>query len=502
MNSSAVVRSPGRDVLILIGLFFLFRLLWAALLPLSPQEAYYWVYSLHPDWSYFDHPPLTAWTIGFFTFWLGHSAVAIRLGALLYAAGFTALAYLVGRDSFSPRVGRDAALLCVFLPTYSINALIMTPDAPLVFFWTLSLYLAFLALQRDRPVLFIPSGLALGLALLAKYTAVILPLSLGLFLIFSRDHRRLWKGWELYGGLGIALLVFSPVLVWNARHDWASLAFQSTDRAREMIRFDWGEFGAFWASQMGVLTPLVFAGMAAALGRGIRRINPGRRWPEAFLVFSSLPMIGLFVLVATREWVKMNWLIPAYLPPIILMGFYCREGVWGSPRFLRRAERWIWVTVLPLFLVLHLWPFMPQIKVSGSMDTLTGWEDLAGHLQTVRNRMPRPESTFILAWGHKTAAELEYHLPGTIPVVAQTALGKKALAYDYWFDPAPLRGRDALFVWSDLENFPDEGSGLLQQFFQSVEPAERFTVHRGRHPLRTFRVYRCYGYRGLDFHRP
>ena len=136
------------------------------------------------------------------------------------------------------------------------------------------------------------------------------------------------------------------------------------------------------------------------------------------------------------------------------------------------------------------------------MDTLTGWRELAVHLKTLQTKMPRPQDTFILAWGHKTASEIWFELKGHPPVYAQTALGKKALGYDFWFDPARLKGQDALFVWSGLENFPDEGSGLLQQFFEQVEKVEPFTVYRGPNPLRTFRIYRCTGYRGIDFKKP
>jgi hypothetical protein len=81
-------------------------------------------------------------------------------------------------------------------------------------------------------------------------------------------------------------------------------------------------------------------------------------------------------------------------------------------------------------------------------------------------------------------------------------LGKKALAYDYWFDPKPLRGRNALFVWSDFEGFPDEKSGLLEKYFERIESLEPFTVFRGKHHLRTFRIYRCYGYKGYPSVQP
>ena len=493
-------RSYLKELIGFTALLFAVRLLLAALLPLSPQEAYYWVYSRHPALSYFDHPPLVAWTIGFCTFLLGDHSWAIRLGALLYATGTAWLAYGLGRDAFNSRVGFQSALLVSLLPTYAINALIMTPDAALVFFWTLTLYLSFSAIRKNRPAWLLPAGLALGLALDSKYTAVLLPLSLGLFLILPAEQRRWWKRWQLYGGLTAALLVFSPVLVWNSRHDWASLAFQSTDRAKEMIRFNWGDFGAFWATQIGVLTPLVFVGLAAALGVGIKKIGQKRYWTETFLVCAALPLIGLFTLVATREWVKMNWLIPAYLPLIILMA--ACFGPAGQVRFFRRTGTWAWAMVVFFFLLLHLWWFFPQIKVSGSMDTLTGWQNLAGQLRIEQARMPRPAETFVLAWGHKTAAELEFHFKGPPAVAAQTALNQKALAYDYWFDPAPLVGRDALLVWSPFENYPFEHTDLLLQFFERVEKAESFTVYRGPYPLRDFRIYRCYGYKGFDFKRP
>jgi 4-amino-4-deoxy-L-arabinose transferase-like glycosyltransferase len=489
-----------KEMIGLTALLFSIRLVLAALLPLSPQEAYYWVYSGHPDWSYFDHPPLAAYTIGLFTFILGDQAWAIRLGALLYGTGTAWLAYFIGRDLFHHRAGFQAAVLVSLLPTYSINTLIMTPDAPLVFFWTLALYLALQAVRRNRPVWYLPAGLALGAALLSKYTAFFFPFSLGIFLVLSPEHRPHWRRWELYAGLLLALALFTPVLVWNARHGWVSLAFQSTERAREIGGFSWEHFGAFWASQIGILTPLVAAGLGATAYVGIQRTFRERPWPETYLLSFGLPLVILFTLVATREWVKMNWLIPAYLPLLVLMVGYF--GPHGRVRPLKKTGRWTWATVVFFFLLLQAWWFVPSIEVSGSMDTLTGWQELAGRLEAEQDLMPRPQETFVLAWGHKTAAELEFHLKGNSPVVAQTALNQKALAYDYWFDPAPLIGKDALFVWSPFENYPFGNADLLLQFFERVEKAEPFTVYRGRHPLRTFRIQRCYGYKGFDFKRP
>ena len=499
-------RTYLKRLLILLALVLGGRGALAALLPLSPQEAYYWVFSLHPAWSYFDHPPLTAYVIGFFTYFLGDQAIAIRLGALLFSLGFSLLAYYLGKDLFSPLVGFWAAMISTLLPSYAITALIITPDSPLVFFWTLSGYLTLKAIQNDRCRFHLLSGISLGLALLSKYTAVLFPASLLFFFLFTPEQRHHLKRWELYGGWVLALAIFSPVFLWNAGHDWASFAFQSTDRARELGKFSPEDLGAFLASQAGVLTPLVFAGMSVTLGLAVKRFFRRPGWKENYLLFLSLPMIGLFTLVATREWVKMNWLIPAYLPLILLMMRYYQERIFAWRWVYRGVAAWTWVTVGLFFVLLHLWPFVPQIKASGSMDTLTGWRELAGHLHKVQQKIQKEsgsdQPSFILAWGHKTASELWFEFKGHPPVYAQTALGKKALAYDFWFDPTPLKGKDALFVWSSFENFSYESSDLLSRFFEKVEPLEPFTVYRGKHPLRTFQIVHCLRYRGFDFKKP
>ena len=492
---------PQKLFILLSGLFF-FRLIYALLLPLSPQEAYYWVFSLHPALSYFDHPFLTAYTIYLFTHIFGPTALAVRLGALLYAFGFSWLVYKIGKGMFDEQTGFWAALLMNLLPTFSITALILTPDSPLVFFWCLAWFFMLKAVHEDRPIQYLWTGMALGLALVSKYTAVFFPFSVFLFLLVSPGHRYHLKRMEPYLGLILALLIFSPVLIWNSQHHWASFAFQSTERAGEMKSFSGRELGAFLASQIGIITPLVFAGFCWAIGLGLKRFWRIKNWQETFLLALALPMVGLFTLVATREWVKMNWLIPAYPTLLLLMVAYYQNRTFRWHWIYRGYARWTWISVLAFFILFHLWPLVPQIKVSGSADTMTGWPELARHIETIRSEKNWKEPPFIFSWGHKTASELQFYLKGHPETFAQTVLGKKALAYDYWFDPKLLVGRDALFVWSDFEHFPDEKSGLLEKYFERVEALEPFKVFRGKYLLRTFRVYRCYGYKGYDFVRP
>jgi 4-amino-4-deoxy-L-arabinose transferase-like glycosyltransferase len=479
---------------ILTGLFC-FRLVIALVLPLAPQETYYWVFSLHPALSYFDHPPLAAYTIFLFSRILGSNALAVRLGALLFAFGGSWLVYLVGKKTFNERTGFWAVLLMNVLPTFSMTALIMTPDGPLLFFWCLACCWVMKAIQGEGYHWYLWAGLASGLASASKYSAVFLPLSMFLFLVVSPASRCHLKRMEPYGGILLALLVFSPVLIWNAQNQWASFAFQSTQRAGAIQGLHWDEFIGFLGSQMGILTPLVFFGLGWTLYQGLRRYWRNNLWNETFLLSWSLPMILFFTGVALVEWVKINWLIPAYPPLLLLMTAYYQERIlnWKWSRALARC---LWGVALLFFIVLHTAPFIPQIPASGSTDTLSGWKELADHLETLQRNSDRTPSPFIFAWGHKTASELQFYLKGQPETYAQTVIGQKALGYDYWFKSKPLEGRDALFVWSDFDRFPYENEGLLEKYFDRIQVLDPFPVYRGKNTLRTFRIYWCENYKG------
>jgi hypothetical protein len=445
---------------------------------------------------------LTAYTILLFTRLFGTSVLSVRLGALLFSFGCSWFIFLIGKRLYNEQIGFRTSLLHNLLPTFSITSAIMTPDSPLVFFWLVSIYCSLRAVQENRFPFYWGAGISLGLALLSKYTAVLLPCSLLLFLLISKEHRPHLKRIEPYGAFILALMIFSPVWIWNVQHQWASLAFQSIQRASEIGGLSPKQFLGFWASQIGILTPLVFLGLCWSIGRGIKRFWSNGFWQERFLLCLALPMVVLFSLVATREWVKINWLIPAYPPLLLLMMAYFQNGEFWRKWSVQSFSRWLHFSVLVVFFLLHLWPFIPQLKVPGSLDTYSGWMELAMHLEKIQKEKKSTTAPFIFSWGHKTSAELQFYLSGHPPTWAQTVLGKKALGYDYWFDPQPLKGKDALFVYSDLERFPHEKTGLLEKYFDRLEPLESFSVYRGKHVLRTFRIVRCYGYKGYDFIKP
>ena len=204
-------------------------LILGALLPPLDDELYYWCWAQTPQLSYFDHGPLSGWSVAASTALFGNSVLAIRLPAI-----FTSLV-VVGCLG---RLMRPATLWpwVILTPLFTLGAVLITPDTPLLLFWTL--YLLWLIAAHRRltptaggvgripPALWLLGGVILGCGALGKYTmALTVP---GSFVSFVLAAPRRWRVWlPGYVGHGlVSLAVFTPVIVFNYRHDFEPILFQ------------------------------------------------------------------------------------------------------------------------------------------------------------------------------------------------------------------------------------------------------------------------------------
>ena len=284
-NSITTPRKPDRGlwlaVLAMVTVLTLLRLWLCGVLGLLPEEAYYWTYSKHPAPGYFDHPPMVAWVITLGTTLFGDTPLGVRFATIMLWIATAGLLFLTGRMWFGRRVALLATLLFTLLPIYIGAGLIVTPDRPTLFFWVATLYLISKALHTDHASYWLAAGVAFGGALLSKYYALLLAPSLLWFLLLSPNHRHWLRRPQPWFALPIALAVFSPVIIWNAQHEWASFLFQSARTAgtpKNALR----DVAVFWGYQVGILTPLLFALFVNATTYGIRR-----GWLSAMTVGTS-----------------------------------------------------------------------------------------------------------------------------------------------------------------------------------------------------------------------
>lgn len=329
--------SAERRAAILILAFLLLRLALSAVFPLIADEAYAVVVSRQPALSYFDHPPLAFGFARLFAWLFGtEAAFVVRLPHVVMGSGSAWLLFLVTRRAFGAEASFWAAAWYSVAPFFFISGgHFVVPDGPLAFFLLLTLWLVLPDLVEDRRPdtrRWLLAGLALGAALLSKYTAVLFGVAAFVLLLWLPRGRRMLGSPGPWIALAIAVLCLTPVLVWNVRHDWASFGFQSGRAFSGMANP--ANFLAVQAGQSAFLLPWTWALALIAIARGIL-------WPrlDAERIFAVLAVLPVLVFGATSFFgseILPHWAMPGFLFAFPLVGAWSARMLGRMPRAVPR----------------------------------------------------------------------------------------------------------------------------------------------------------------------
>ncbi len=471
-------RRADRIAIAVVAAATLFHVGYAGLLALSPQEAYYWTWSRHLDLSYFDHPPLVAWTIRVATALFGEGERALRLAAAFHSTVLSVFLWLATRRLFGSRAALAAMVAATTVPLFSLGQVVATPDGPLLSGWAMAFYFTVRALDDERPAWLLAAGAATGWAILGKYTGFLLfPQLLLALALDARGRRMLRTAWP-YAGAAVALAMFSPVVVWNLRHALESFAFQTTGRT-STFSFRPVLVGRFVGLQVALVTPIVLGFLVEAVVTSIRRrAIPAFRLCALF----SAPLLATATLVSPFHWVKGNWLAAAY--PAALAA---ASALYVSRRGLARSFAAFGVGLAAVVAVyVHLVPLVPWLPFPARDETSAGWRELAGRAE--RELAALPAGAFVAGCNYKVSAELAYYLPGRPETRSVELMGENGLQFGVDVRPDAYAGRDALLVLDEREK---NTCARRAEACAPLEPLEPLTVHRGESVVTTFRFWRC-----------
>lgn len=469
-----------RGIVVLVAVLTVVRIAVANYVGMLWDEPYYWLWSRHLSPGYFDHPPMVALWIRAGTMFLGDSVLGIRALFILNQLAVPALIYMTGRVLFDRRTAERAALWTAVAPLLSIAGMMATPDGPSAFFWSLTV-LAFAGVVRSgNGAWWLAVGVAAGLGLISKYTNFFIGAGLLLVLIVDPQLRRwLVSPWLWLGGV-LALLIFMPVVMWNAGHDWASFRFQfgrvgeATFRPVDLI--------TLIVVQPLIFNPLAAVFLAQAIGLWTRRVQPWGR-EIGLLVMLAIPAVVFILFQATHGAVLQHWLAPTF-PTLILAAVAAAGRLPDDRKYLRRIRADVVPFALVAAVVVWTYALTPADRFfpgKDPLDSLRGWPAFADAVEVLRKQAG---AGWVATVRYEMTGELSYELRERAPVAPVTERAR----YDYApLPPAALLDQPALLV---TKLPPENYAGC----FASLEKVGTASRYGGRDaPIEILSAYRATG---------
>jgi len=443
----------------------LIRLVVAGIAPLAPDEAYYWVWSHVLAPGYVDHPPMVALWIRAGTALLGQTALGVRLLGPLAAAVASWLLFDTGRVLFpGTKAGAIAVVLLNASLLLGVGSVIMTPDTPLVFCWTATLWALARIAAGGPGGWWLVAGLFGGLALVSKYTGLFLWIGAGLWILLVPAVRPWLRRWQPWAASAVGLVLFAPVLAWNAAHGWAGLVRQG-GRVDDWRPARAAQFLAeLVGGQIGLATPLVWALCMTGLAVAMRRSWPPRDPGWSLLTALSLPPLLVFLQHATGDRVQGNW------PAIIYPALAIAAGVIASRRWWVSAAGlgFAFTALAYIQATTEVLPLPAQFDPIGMR--LAGWDDLARQVQASRMAAG---AAYVVADGYGLASELAWWLPAGVPVVGTDRRWKLTT-----LPAVAIAGETGLLIRDQRRSDPPEGAKWIGTIVRTGVPGGDFSVYR------------------------
>ncbi len=492
----SVARAPDAEaairntVLILIAGTSLLRLVFAARLGLGIDEAYTVATSRTLQLSTFDHPPLAWWLTWAMRALTGsEAALVVRLPFVAAFALTTWFTFRLTCVLYGLRAGLWAAVAVNIPPVIGwTSGTWVLPDGPLYAALTGGTLAVARVLftPRASPQLWLLAGLAAGLTMLSKLHGAFLLAGVFLFLLSSPRHRHwLLSPWPYLGAI-VALVVFSPVLIWNAEHHWISFTFQA---ARGQVRqLNISGFLAVLGGQMAYLLPLVWFTLVVLWARALKQgTSHPRDWLLVCIASGPIVLFTISGLWAGR--ILPHWAVPGYLMLFPLVGR-------ALSRALALAHTWArwWLglcvgttaVVIVGVLALTAMPW-PRLVVAGKAvpdplaETLD-WHDVPRELAR-RGLLSRPDTIVVAPRWHE-AGKLAVALGPQRQVLC---LSQDPRGFGIGMNPARHMGADALIIGAGLRR--EDVESLYGTYFEQVSELAPITLTRAGRASATANVF-------------
>lgn len=398
------------------------RLLFAGLFELRTDEAYYWTWSKENVLSFLDHPPMIAWFIRFGTALFGDTSFGVRFaGVLAMAVTQLLLADIVRRVTQDLRAVILAVLMSEAALYYGLLMAKVAPDVALIPFAMAMLWSLVRLAQGGDARWWLAAGAFGGLALLSKLTVVMFVPGILAFMLVPAWRRRWLRSPYPWLALLIAVLVASPVLIWNAAHDWASFRFQfiRATTSNDVSLRTLGDFVGLQFGQVGLLLmPVIVSAVIIGALRGYRRRDP------VMILLTTCVLVPLLYFAWKSLTLRVGDTWPMFLWPAGIAAAAINltqlAGDGWSRRMVRASYGWTIAAIatgIPLVVLVFLYCVAAPWNLLGKNDPLGGEGGYGGLADRAQAQMQATGASWIATSDYRVYAMLRWHLKDRVPVI-------------------------------------------------------------------------------------
>jgi 4-amino-4-deoxy-L-arabinose transferase-like glycosyltransferase len=395
----------------------------------------------------------------------------------------------------------------LFVPLLAGLGVYMSTDPVVVFFCALSLPAVYSAVTRGGWLRWMAAGAVAGLALLSKFLCLFTFAGMFLFLLLSQEDRKWFIRPQPYVAALIAIAVFSPFLLWNYSHDWATFKFNLVTRQSQNA-FAPSHIPEFIGAQMFAVSPFVFVLGVAGLVSAWKAWKMEKARPLMYLLCAAAVPLAYFLVASFRRRVGLHWPACGWLPVLVLLPLMHVRG--------RLSLLWMRIMLwscLALTILIHVALVTPPgmlRRVEAMMgrepvrfeDERYGWREIGGWVESVRERMAveqgeKQRGVFLMTGQYGVSAALAFYMPGQPAVHLWAPRRTHGENYRFWDDFRSMALQDAIYV-AKSEDRASGAMEMLRRHFTYVHDPEKLTVKVDGEEVRSFYIIKCFIYDGVE----
>ncbi|MCE3232054.1 MAG: hypothetical protein K0R98_311 [Rickettsiaceae bacterium] len=502
-----------KTTILILALITAFRILYLSLdqFDLFFDEAQYWIWSQNPALGYYSKPPMVAWMITLTTTIFGNSEWAVRLSSPILHM-ITAIAiYFASQELFKPgKRGTESipfycAITYITLPAVWVSSALVSTDPSLIMFWSLTILFFVKAIATNRMRWWILAGVAGGLGMLSKYNMLLVAVSIFLYLLSSKQHRKHLLSIRFWLAGVIAALIFTPNIIWNMQNSMVSFAHTEDNATGTGFGLHIPKMLEFVGAQFGVFGPILFATLLWVLCRSVTYFvkSAGKNnYQESYklLILAVLPLFCMITAISFVSRAHANWAAPIYVPATMLVVAWLINN---HHKNLVKISVALHISLAMIALAFPYLDRLPHVQFTGTKTAIEdgqlyikdpfkrvrGWKDLGEGVTIAMQAYPDAK---LLTDTRKVHAELLYYVhPHPFDAVKWNPTGRLADHFDLTTDINKSSAKNFLYITTSQTADKDK-----LNYFESAERVGNIEIKPYEDFATEYYVYYLVGFKG------